>query len=53
MLIAADNLNALNPVVAASLKHLDKRPLQDLVRRLDQTGVDLIDLNPGYLSHSP
>jgi 5-methyltetrahydrofolate corrinoid/iron sulfur protein methyltransferase len=50
MLIAADNLNALNPVVAASLKHLDKRPLQELVRRLDQTGVDLIDLNPGYLS---
>jgi 5-methyltetrahydrofolate corrinoid/iron sulfur protein methyltransferase len=50
MLLAADNLNALNPVVAASLKHLDKKPLQDLVRRLDQTGVDLIDLNPGYLS---
>jgi 5-methyltetrahydrofolate corrinoid/iron sulfur protein methyltransferase len=50
MLIAADNLNALNPVVAVSLKHLDKKPLQDLVRRLDQTGVDLIDLNPGYLS---
>ena len=50
MLLAADNLNALNPVVAASLKHLDKRPLQDLVRRLDQAGVDLIDINPGYLS---
>jgi 5-methyltetrahydrofolate corrinoid/iron sulfur protein methyltransferase len=49
MLIAADNLNALNLVVAAALQHLDKRPLQDLVRRLDQTGVDLIDLNPGYL----
>jgi cobalamin-dependent methionine synthase I len=50
MLLAADNLNALNPLVAASLKHLDKRPLQELVRRLDQCGVDLIDLNPGYLS---
>jgi 5-methyltetrahydrofolate corrinoid/iron sulfur protein methyltransferase len=50
MLLAADNLNALNPVVAASLKHLDKKPLQDLVRRLDQTGIDLIDLNPGFLS---
>ncbi len=49
MLIAADNLNALNPVVAAALKNLDQRPLQDLVRRLDQMGVDLIDLNPGYL----
>ena len=50
MLLAADNLNAVNPVVAAALKHLDKRPLQELVRRLDQCGVDLIDLNPGYLS---
>lgn len=49
MLTAADNLNALNPIVAASMEHLDKRPLQELVRRLDQTGVDLIDLNPGYL----
>lgn len=50
MLIAADNLNILNPVVAASVQHFDKRPLQELVRRLDQTGVDLFDLNPGYLS---
>jgi cobalamin-dependent methionine synthase I len=49
MLIAADNLNALNPVVAAAMQDLDKRSFQDLVRRLDQTGVDLIDLNPGYL----
>ncbi|HAY22853.1 dihydropteroate synthase [Desulfobacca acetoxidans] len=50
MLIAADNLNALNPVVAEALERLDKRPLQELVRRLDQTGIDLLDLNPGYLS---
>ncbi len=50
MLLAADNLNAVNPVVAAALQHLDKRPLQDLVRRLDQCGVDFLDLNPGYLS---
>jgi len=50
MLVAADNLNALNPVLAAALKHLEKGPIQDLVRRLDQAGVDLIDLNPGYLA---
>jgi 5-methyltetrahydrofolate corrinoid/iron sulfur protein methyltransferase len=49
MLIAADNLNALNPVVAAALQELAKKPIQELVRRLDQAGVDLIDLNPGYL----
>lgn len=50
MFIAADNLNALNPVVAAALQALDRRPLQELVRRLDQAGVDFLDLNPGYLS---
>jgi len=50
MLLAADNLNALNPVVAAALKDLAKKPIQELVRRLDQAGVDLIDLNPGYLT---
>ncbi len=50
MLLAADNLNALNPVVAAALHNLEKQPIQDLVRRLDQAGVDLLDLNPGYLS---
>lgn len=50
MLIAADNLNALNPVVAAALQELQPHPIQELVRRLDQAGVDLIDLNPGYLT---
>ncbi len=50
MLIAADNIHALNPVVAAALRELAKKPIQELVRRLDQAGVDLIDLNPGYLT---
>ncbi|MGQ9920597.1 MAG: dihydropteroate synthase [Desulfobacca sp.] len=49
MLLAADNINALNPPVAAALQDLAKKPIQELVRRLDQAGVDLIDLNPGYL----
>lgn len=49
MLLAADNLNALNPVVAKFLDDPEPGPLQELVRQLAATGVDLLDLNPGYL----
>ncbi len=48
--LAADNLNALNPVVAQALLTLDPHPLQELARRIEQTGVQLIDINPGYLA---
>lgn len=48
--IAADNLNALNPVVAKALLTLDHHPLQELTRRIEQTGAPLLDINPGYLA---
>ena len=47
--IAADNLEPLKPVVAQALDALDPQPLQELARRLEQAGADLIDINPGYL----
>lgn len=50
LIIAADNLNVLNPVVAAALQNLEAGPLQELTRRLEQAGAKLLDLNPGYLS---
>ena len=49
LIIAADNLNILNPVVAQALSALDPQPLQELARRLEQAGADLIDINPGFL----
>ena len=49
MIVAADNLHALNPVVAAALKDLDPGPLQELARRCEQAGAKILDLNPGYL----
>ncbi len=48
--LAADNLNALNPVVAKALQTLDPHPLQELARRVEQAGVQIIDINPGYLA---
>jgi 5-methyltetrahydrofolate corrinoid/iron sulfur protein methyltransferase len=49
LIIAADNLNILNPAVAQALEALDPRPLQELARRLEQAGANLIDINPGFL----
>ena len=49
LIIAADNLNILNTVVAQALAALDPQPLQELARRLEQAGADLIDINPGFL----
>ena len=49
LIIAADNLNILNPAVAQALNNLDPRPLQELARRCEQAGADLIDINPGFL----
>jgi cobalamin-dependent methionine synthase I len=50
LIVAADNLHALNPVVAQALQSLDSYPLQELARRVEQAGAQLIDINPGYLA---
>jgi 5-methyltetrahydrofolate corrinoid/iron sulfur protein methyltransferase len=50
VILAADNLHALHPVVADALRRLDPVPLQLLAQRCQQPGVKYLDLNPGYLS---
>ena len=50
MKLVADNLHALNPVVAEALERLDPAPLQELACRCERAGARIIDLNPGYLS---
>jgi 5-methyltetrahydrofolate corrinoid/iron sulfur protein methyltransferase len=49
LIIAADNLNILNPAVAQALDSLDPGPLQELARRAEQAGANLMDINPGFL----
>jgi 5-methyltetrahydrofolate corrinoid/iron sulfur protein methyltransferase len=49
LIIAADNLNILNPAVARALDALDPQPLRELARRVEQAGANLIDINPGFL----
>lgn len=48
MILAADNLQIFNPVVAKALEEQDPRPLQDLARRCQEAGATLLDLNPGF-----
>jgi 5-methyltetrahydrofolate corrinoid/iron sulfur protein methyltransferase len=50
LIVVADNLHALNPVVAKALQGLDPYPLQELARRVAQAGAHCIDINPGYLA---
>jgi 5-methyltetrahydrofolate corrinoid/iron sulfur protein methyltransferase len=50
VILAADNLHALHPVVADALRRLDPAPLQQLAQRCQKPGVKFLDLNPGYLS---
>jgi 5-methyltetrahydrofolate corrinoid/iron sulfur protein methyltransferase len=49
MIVIADNLNALNPVVSRAMDKLDHRPIQKLALKCLETGADYIDINPGYL----
>jgi cobalamin-dependent methionine synthase I len=50
MIVVADNLHALNPIVAEALRTLDPKPLQDLALRCEKAGANLLDINPGFLS---
>ncbi len=50
MRLAADNLHALNPSVAEALRNLDPAPLLRLASQCELPGVELIDINPGFLS---
>jgi 5-methyltetrahydrofolate corrinoid/iron sulfur protein methyltransferase len=50
MILAADNLQIFNPVVAEALEKQESRPLQKLARRCREAGAAMLDLNPGFLS---
>jgi 5-methyltetrahydrofolate corrinoid/iron sulfur protein methyltransferase len=50
MILAADNLQIFNPLVATALEKRDPQPLQDLARNCREAGAALLDINPGFLS---
>ncbi len=50
MLLAADNIHAMNQAVSDALRELDAQPIREIARKCESSGARLIDLNPGYLS---
>jgi cobalamin-dependent methionine synthase I len=50
MIIIADNLHALNPIVAEAMQKLDPKPVRELALRCVEAGAGFLDINPGYLS---
>ena len=50
MILAADNINALNPVVARAVETGDASPVAELAARCVEQGAQWLDINPGPLS---
>jgi 5-methyltetrahydrofolate corrinoid/iron sulfur protein methyltransferase len=50
MRIIADNIQITDPAVAKALSELDPAPIQDLARRCEAAGADMLDINPGPLT---
>ncbi|MBW2615348.1 MAG: dihydropteroate synthase [Deltaproteobacteria bacterium] len=50
MQIIADNIQITNPVIARALGKMDPLPVQDLAKKCEAAGADIIDINPGPLT---
>ncbi|MBI5586355.1 MAG: dihydropteroate synthase [Deltaproteobacteria bacterium] len=50
MIVAADNLNVLQPGISEALQTYDPKPIQELARLCEKAGAHYLDINPGYLS---
>ncbi len=50
MQIIADNIQITNPLIARALDEMDPVPIQDLAKKCEAAGADIIDINPGPLS---
>lgn len=53
MIIAADDLQVTNPVVARAIDQLEAGPVRALTRRCLAAGAGAIDINPGPLARNP
>ncbi len=50
MILAADNIHALNPIVSEAMQKLDPAPIRELALKMVANGAALLDVNPGYLT---
>jgi cobalamin-dependent methionine synthase I len=50
LLLAADNIQPMNPVIARAIENLDPEPIRRTAVACQKAGARYIDVNPGYLS---
>ncbi|MBW1706162.1 MAG: dihydropteroate synthase [Deltaproteobacteria bacterium] len=50
MHIIADNIQITNPLIAKALDEMDPLPVQDLAKKCEAAGADILDINPGPLT---
>jgi 5-methyltetrahydrofolate corrinoid/iron sulfur protein methyltransferase len=53
MIIVADNLHIVNPIVAGAVARLDPKPIERLVEQCCMAGAQAIDINSGPLNKEP
>jgi 5-methyltetrahydrofolate corrinoid/iron sulfur protein methyltransferase len=53
MILIADNLHVINPIVARAIHTFDPEPIREIVRRCVQAGANAIDINSGPLPKDP
>lgn len=53
MIIVADNLNIVNPLVAEAVSRLDAEPIRHMALQCQQAGAGAIDINSGPLPRMP
>ena len=52
MFLVADNFQITNPVIEKAVKNFAAKPIQDLIRKCEQSGADAIDINTGPLQRN-
>lgn len=53
MILAADNLQIINPVIETAINQMDSGPIQALVKKCESAGAQAIDINSGPLNKNP
>lgn len=53
MILVADNLQITSRIIAQAVRELNPYPIQDMVKRCEAAGAQIIDINSGPLSRVP
>ena len=49
MILIADNINIMNPVIDKALRDMNPQPIRELAVKIKEAGAEVVDINPGPL----